>query len=59
MVNFIVISHIGTLFIYKWNHFVVEQSFAYSEPAVWNSLPATLHNSSVSLSTFKQQRLKT
>ena len=37
---------------------VAQRSFAYSGPAVWNSLPATPRDSSVSLHTFKR-RLKT
>jgi len=37
---------------------VSQRSFAYNGPAVWNSLPATLRDSSESLHTF-QQRLKT
>ena len=37
---------------------VAQWSFAYNGPAVWNGLPATLLDSSVSLHTFKW-RLKT
>jgi len=49
---------IGCIQLPKVQKSVAQQSFTYNRPAVWNSLPTALQDTSVSPHTFKQ-RLKT